>query len=126
MESHINEPLFGSRCGCHGKRSLIVRSREGGFVTQNCVESGQPRALQMHDLPQIDCANCGISMERFLNADKNYAYRCSRCNKSIELASIVPHWSERFEYFGYALDSDFVPAPGRPALNLQEIHRRLQ
>src|SRR4051794_29674903 len=101
MENQISEPLFGSPCRCHSKRSLIVRSRERGFVTQNCVVSGRPRALHMHELPQVDCASCGMSMETFINVENNYAYRCSRCDKSAELASIVPHWSERFEYFGY-------------------------
>jgi hypothetical protein len=71
----------------------------------------------MHELPQIDCASCKLLMETFINGDNNYAYRCSKCRNAIELARIVPHWSERFEHFGYAVDSDFAPSPTRPALD---------
>src|ERR1043166_3003788 len=122
------EPLYGSRCRCQGVPSLIVRSREGGFVTQNCVHTGRPRAIHLQELPDIQCAQCHALMEAFTSPEtNNYAYRCPKCHRSVELPDIDPHWSERFEYFGYGLDSDFVTrTPITPSIDLQEILRRLR
>ena len=48
-------------------------------------------------------------MEPFISpATNNYAYRCSNCDLAVEVSVIVPRWSDHFEYFGYALDSDQV------------------
>lgn len=126
----MNPPLFGSLCRCHGRPSLIVRSREGGFVTQNCIETGCPRALHLHELPEIECSKCKRRTQTYINPDSNnYAYRCTNCDASVELQAIVPHWSERFEYFGYGLETDdqiVASSRARPTLDLQEIRRRLQ
>lgn len=42
------------------------------------------------------------------------------CKVTFELASIVPHWSERFDYHGFALDSDDYDNP--PADNHINIY----
>lgn len=99
--------LYGSISYCHQKPSLIVRSREGGFVTQNCLECGKPRTLPFSECPQLLCGGCQNPLELFIDSFKNYAYKCSRCNTSFELATIIPSWEEHFEYNGFWLDSDY-------------------
>ena len=99
-------PIYGSSSPCHSKPSLIVRSREGGFLTQNCVECGGPRNLPFVDLPRLKCT-CGGELDAFVAASKNYAYRCSTCSRSVELPELAPKWDERFEYHGFGLDSDY-------------------
>ena len=124
----MNPPLFGTPCRCHGLPSLIILSREGGFVTQNCVETGHARAIHLHELPQVDCAKCKVVMQPFTNSEtKNYAYRWPKCGLAVEVRAIVPHWRDQFEYFGYALDSDHIAQlPARQSLDLQEIVNRLR
>jgi hypothetical protein len=107
-----NTPLYGTTSYCHKSPSLLVRSREQGFVTQNCLRCGVPRPLAFANLPVLFCEGCNSELQRFINERKNYAYSCKNCGGEFELASIVPHWDERFEYHGFALDSDYLWAQG--------------
>jgi hypothetical protein len=100
--------LYGSTSRCCRSPSQIVRSREGGFVTQNCTSCGKPRALPKDEIPELVCPACRIELITFINSDKNYAYKCRECNLSSELASLVPHWSEVFDYSGYALEGEEI------------------
>jgi ssDNA-binding Zn-finger/Zn-ribbon topoisomerase 1 len=105
--------LPGTRCPECGSSTLIVRSREGGFVTQNCVkECSKPRKLPKKDLPSLICGTCHLPLKPVINGQKNYAYQCIRCGGQWELASLVPSWAERFNYDGLALDTD--PDQGAP------------
>ena len=98
--------LYGSRYYCCNAPSRIVRSREGGFVSQNCIRCGRPRKLPMTALPKLICPSCHRELENYINYNKNYAYRCISCGMSIELADLVPPWSEEFRYWGLAIDFD--------------------
>jgi hypothetical protein len=98
--------LSRSHSGCCRAASIIVRSREGGFVTQNCSACGRPRAVTPSELPQRFCERCESELEVVLR-EKNYTYHCRTCNSFWEVATLVPHWSELFSEFGYGLDSDF-------------------
>jgi hypothetical protein len=121
------QPLYGSMSYCHKQPSLIVRSREQGFVTQNCLECGEPRFLPFDELPTLSCESCKSEFTRFKNERKNYAYRCEPCAIDFELASIVPHWNERFEYHGFGLDSDYLwahsSAPALIYINVRKLLR---
>lgn len=108
-----NRPYYGSLSPCHNIPRLIVLSREGGFVTQNCLECGEPKTLPFEDLPVIICNHCDIKMNAFINSDKNYAYKCSRCEQEFELATVVPHWQNRFNYHGFGLESDYLDYYGQ-------------
>ncbi len=103
--------LLGSTSWCHNSRSIIVRSRANGFVTQNCEVCGTPRALPKSQLPPFNCQRCGRSLETFTNINSNYAYACRSCGMEVELAGLVPHWDELFDYHGYPLESDLVSSP---------------
>lgn len=98
--------LYGSKSYCHQRPSLIVRSREGGFVTQNCVECGRPRALPFSELPGLQCALCKKDLRPYIDEDNNYAYQCPKCEETWVLADLVPKWDERFDYHGFGIDTD--------------------
>jgi ribosomal protein S27E len=97
-----------SRC-CQAK-ALVVQSRAGGFVSQNCLKCGKPEYINEHALPDVDCDFCGrrLAVERV--DGQNYFYVCRQCNRNWKLGDSVPSWSDLFRYFGLAVDSDF---PGR-------------
>lgn len=98
--------LYGTTSLCHGTKSIIVRSREGGFITQNCAHCGKPRAIKLEDLPDRACERCNVLCEKITNNFKNYAYKCPICRKEIEVAKLVPHWDELFKECGYALEEE--------------------
>ena len=91
---------------CH-RRRIIARSREGGFVTQNCKKNcggrgGTPRAVNMEDIPERECTECHGTMRK-VYVGKNYAYECPACGITLELHTIVPPWERYFDEEGYAI-----------------------
>jgi hypothetical protein len=106
--------LYGSQSPCHQRRSIIVRSRSGGFVTQNCEYCGKPRALQLSELPDLSCGGCGKTLERYKTRRGNYAYRCRSCARTHVLAYLVPSWAELFDEHGYAIEPDEAMPDERP------------
>ena len=97
--------LLGRTSWYHNADSIIVKSRDGGFVTQNCAECGTPRALKFIELPHLQC-RCGANLSPGKSCYGNYAYSCQRCGKAWELHTLVPKWVELFEYCGYGLPTD--------------------
>src|SRR5579871_4985152 len=91
--------------GCGGK-TLFVQSRDGGFVTQDCIRCKKAFHVTKNQLPVLDCDRCETRLET-LTIDGNYFYKCGTCGKSWKVADVVPRWSELFPYFG-------VAAPGDP------------
>jgi hypothetical protein len=61
---NINK-LFGSIRWCYKcrrkSRHVIVRSRRGGFVTQNCESCGNARSLAQAELPDRNCERRAVS-----------------------------------------------------------------
>ena len=47
---------------CCNSRMLLVRSREGGFVSRNCLRCGKPDYVGQHHLPDLDCDFCGTRL----------------------------------------------------------------
>jgi len=71
---------------------------EGGFVTRNCPDCGEPTTLPEHTfMNDIDlwvaCPQCKAQMERRM-VYKNYAFACARCDLYINLADLLPRWNE--------------------------------
>ncbi len=86
------------RCNC---LRILVRSRKGGFVTQNCVRCEKPQSVHVADLPDLYCGECDEKLEKFQR--QNYFYYCEKCAREWELAALIPHWDELFEYYGYEI-----------------------
>jgi hypothetical protein len=98
--------VFGSKSWCHDSLSIIVRSRPGGFVTQNCVSCGRPRGLPASQLPALVCRRCESELDQCRSWNGNYAYRCGSCRWQQDLAAMVPNWDELFDYHGYAIEHE--------------------
>jgi len=96
---------------CCGAKELLVRSRDGGFVTRDCLNCGsRANYVNPAQIPDLDCVGC-LVFERTATIEpvikeKNYWYRCGGCGREWELAGILPDWSEAFEYAGLAAPGD--------------------
>jgi RNase P subunit RPR2 len=95
-----NRILFGKRSHCHRTQSILVRSRSGGFVTQNCLECGRPHRLPLNDLPALLCDTCHHPLVPCVKEDKNYWYVCLSCGSEFRLPDLVPDWREHFPHWG--------------------------
>lgn len=101
-----------SRC-CRAK-TLLVRSRQGGFVSRNCLKCGKPDYVNEQQLPSLHCDYCSRAMVVRKVDGQNYFYVCDNCNRNWQLSEVLPHWDELFEYSGLAVDSDLpLPPPLR-------------
>ncbi|MCB9009194.1 MAG: hypothetical protein H6656_17855 [Ardenticatenaceae bacterium] len=98
--------LYGEKKSrCCKAPTILVKSREGGFVTQNCAKCEKPYAIPLRELPILYCGACRGQLTAF--TDHNYFYRCDNCNFRWELSLLVPYWSEIFDkWIGYGLPSD--------------------
>jgi hypothetical protein len=96
-----------SPCKACGNIAVIVRSRKGGYVTQNCLKCKHHANVTVSELPMLLCGNCNEEMEAKV-IQKNYWYECEDCQLSCKLADLVPHWDEFFEYDPHPLPSDYL------------------
>ena len=98
---NANRPSF-----CCRAPQLLVRSRQGGFVTCNCSKCGRPNYVGREQLPAIRCEKCGTAMESGKQWS-NYCYKCGRCGHSFELWTRLPWWHEHFARHGIATPDEF-------------------
>jgi hypothetical protein len=92
--------LFSKQAStCCSYKALLVQSREGGFITQNCLKCGKPGYVNLEDLPDLLCDFCSSRLSKEIQ-EKNYFYACHRCKRKWKLGDNLPHWSELFEKSG--------------------------
>jgi len=86
--------------------TVIVQSRDGGLVSQNCSKCGHPDYIRLSELPPLACPRCKVQLQitDTKNNRKNYWYICPQCNSETLLANVVPHWSELFDECGLYAD----------------------
>lgn len=102
-----------NQSACCGARQQIVRSRENGFVSKECVvcESlpKHERYVSLAELPMLQCLGCKVTLLKCQRSTppKNYYYACPKCKVSWLVAELVPHWSECFEFNGLAAQLEF-------------------
>lgn len=92
---------------CCNRPTILVRSRVGGFVTQNCSSPKcpePPSKVVLSDLPVLHCAACKAKLVPFKR--QNYFYACENCQLEWELPLMLPHWDELFDYNGFGLPTD--------------------
>jgi len=94
---------------CCGARSMIVRSREGGFVTKNCIACGTPSYIKADDFPDIRCNVCQKLYVIQKHDGTNYYFVCTTCDAAAKVADVVPEWSEKFRRHGIAAFGDDLP-----------------
>jgi hypothetical protein len=98
------EPLFGrDKSPCCGYPQRIVRSRPGGYVTQNCTKCGEPRNIRLDELPKLTCPRCGRLMTADYDGVRNYAYRCPCGPWEYAVHEMVPAWQEEFAEHGHGI-----------------------
>ena len=100
-----------SKC-CRAK-ALVVQSRPGGFISQNCLRCGKSDYINEDGLPDLECDCCGRILKIEHVDNQNYFYVCQQCNRNWKISDTVPHWSELFAYSGLAVDSDVPVAEQR-------------
>jgi RNase P subunit RPR2 len=92
---------------CCKAPQMIVQSRSGGFVSQNCEKCGKSSYISQNELPDLFCKKCSVPLVTGLNIQKNYIYRCPICDREFLVWDLVPNWKEYFEEYGLGLGSDF-------------------
>jgi hypothetical protein len=97
---------------------ILVVSRSGGFVSKNCIKCNNPRLVGRHELPDMECGSCG-SLLGIGVRNRNYIYLCDRCNLEWEIASLVPHWDEHFDFWSLPVPSDFGIYQPKEVLNMK-------
>jgi DNA-directed RNA polymerase subunit RPC12/RpoP len=95
-----------ARSTCCGHAALLVRSRAGGFVSRNCLKCGKPDYVSVGQLPELSCDFCNSTLQIRKLDGVNYHYVCDSCGRRWQLASVLPDWSELFEYSGLAAHGD--------------------
>jgi hypothetical protein len=78
---------------CHQAPQLLVRSKEGGFITKNCLICNVPRHVLLCELPRRLCQKCGTPM-RNAYIGKNYCCRCLFCGFEFEWWTCLPWYFE--------------------------------
>ena len=87
---------------CHSQPTWIVRSKEGGFITENCSECGKHTTLSRKGFYDLDicvaCPQCANVMSKImLPKDKkaaNYSFACEPCGIFIRFADVLPDWKD--------------------------------
>ena len=101
--------LYGTQVsGCCKSKTLLVRSRDGGLVSENCLHCGRPAYIRLENLPILDCDFCCSPLKAKRDTTSSYVYHCEQCARVWKLADTVPHWSELFQYSGLAAHGDAV------------------
>jgi predicted RNA-binding Zn-ribbon protein involved in translation (DUF1610 family) len=107
-------PLFSKdRSRCCGYPARLVKSRDGGFVSQNCTKCGKSNWVNKSQLPDLKCPRCDLQMKietEDSRGRKSFSYLCPKCGQRQVLSEMLPIWSELFRYSGLAAYGDF-PEP---------------
>jgi hypothetical protein len=94
--------LFSSSLSkCCRAKQLVVQSRAGGFVSQNCMQCERSAWISARELPTLRCSDCDVTLE-VDNRWKNYCYACPVCRSTWFVYELVPWWHERFQWYGLA------------------------
>jgi hypothetical protein len=73
---------------------VIVKSKNGSYVTQNCSQCGTAEPVDVETLPTIYCILCNKPVERVKRTKS--VFECRHCKIKWEFATLVPDWKELF------------------------------
>lgn len=73
--------------GC-GVKAQIVRSRDGGFISRDCLGCGRSHYVNESKLPNLPCEVCRVPMQIKKLDGTNYFYECSNCNGYNKIATL--------------------------------------
>jgi hypothetical protein len=83
------------RSRCCGAEALLVKSRDGGFISKNCTSCQKSGYARIADIEPLEC--CG-GVWPVVTINKNYYWKCGICQSSVMVADYVPKWSDLFPY----------------------------
>lgn len=99
---------------CCNKPQLLVKSRNGGFVSRNCLKCGKSARINGKQMPDLDCEGCAqfrrhrtVAVELM---EGDFWYGCEACRRKWQVSEIIPRWEDLFDYNGLA-------APGDPGFS---------
>jgi hypothetical protein len=95
---------------------IIVDSRKGGYITQNCFTCKAHLDIGLSEIPLAKCSECENELEKVYK--RNYAYRCNTCDWEREIYTLVPHYSEFFDYDAHTIDH---PPKPRELIDLTKL-----
>jgi hypothetical protein len=99
--------LFSSETSdCCNAPAMLVRSRQGGLVSRDCLKCGRSSYVRQDQLPELTCELCDGPLVAAKLDGRNYHYACVACKRGWKLADYLPHWSEVFPYSGLAAHGD--------------------
>jgi hypothetical protein len=75
-------------------------------VARDCLKCGSSHYVNVAQLPELVCELCNGSLQVQKSDGVNYHYVCQPCDRRWHLASMLPKWSELFEYSGLAAHGD--------------------
>ena len=92
---------------CCEARTILVESMRGGYVRQCCSACGKPGEVGWHEFYALDvpmnCPSCRGEMTSnaqdtlLPGVPRNFVYVCHQCREYVQLADMVPLWSELFQ-----------------------------
>lgn len=93
---------------CCGQQRILVRSKDGGFVTADCSKlmCGKQYTVTLAEFQDIGiwvgCPQCQKAMDSgFVPSrgllEENYGFKCEKCQVYIWLSDLLPHYSDIFE-----------------------------
>lgn len=92
---------------CCQAMTILVESMPGGYVRQGCSECGKPDEVGWHEFYALNvpmnCPSCCREMTvntkdaRLPGVPGNFVYVCHPCREYVQLADLLPHWSEVFQ-----------------------------
>lgn len=93
------------RSSCCGARTVLVRSRSGGFITQNCEECERPGYVRLNELPFVECKTCKTILMALQRG--NYCYICPSCGTFFDLPFLIPAWYDLFDEQGFGFRTEW-------------------
>jgi len=90
------------RSKCCSAPTLLVESKEDGYVTANCSECGKIGSLSKNEFHQLNlwvsCPKCKKRMEAGMVKNSfsspTYGYKCEQCSTELYLSMLLPRWEE--------------------------------
>ncbi len=96
------------KSSCCQALQQLVRSRPNNFIAQDCIACKvRARLVRLDEIPQAQCTSCSDLLD-VVYMGNNYGYKCAACVKEFELGSILPLWTDGFEYCGVATPNEYA------------------
>ncbi len=80
----------GKSTACCSRPSVIAKALERGLLKKVCIGCGKERNVGRLEIPHGECAQCGGRLDVEVDSERNFAYVCRPCGRSVPIHSLVP------------------------------------